>query len=864
MWWTDEQLGHVDAALSAARDGRPTVLAIVGEAGLGKTTLLSELLARAGDFDIHYLQGEYASKDTPFSGLRQLIPADLDGVPNPFQAAQSLRAAVDADGARPVLIAIDDAQWVDSESVEAVSWLVRRAQGDRILVVAAARLRRSGRASWNQLISSDNARTITLTGLDSEQGRQLSQSLDSAVSDELAARLFVHTGGSPLYIQGMLREYDAADLEARDDLPAPLELAQSLAARVQVLSSDAEDLLQSVAVLGPGWVSLPVAAEVAGLAESAGAAELLAGEGLLEQRRTGVGPEVRVYHAAVRAAIYDSIAAAERARLHRRAAAEVADPAGSLLHRLSAVDGYDDGLADELAAFAWTLHLRKGYRESARFLRRASSISSDPEVRERRWLDALFDATLARDVDDVEAELSTVAWAHDEVRRALVQGFVLVVRKRWMEASQLLEAIDSGRLRLADDAVRYRVLSLVGWTRLVTGVPEGRVLPVLEEARAIASADPGFTGYLTFAYAMARHARAAEDPLAGGDADVSPYAAVWRGSAHALTGEVDAAVRELESFTARIDAGLIDMGDGIFHALLGFALWIRGDWRRASIPLGLAEAARFGGVHPMVQAILPLRALISADRAAARELIARSRDSLKASPWPQAIVAATIVDTFVLRLTGSDDERRAYRAGVRRDFGTPDLEGDVAALWLLHAGFAAVWSGDDAVDALIVRLRAAPPSWSDAGATWLAGLAARSRGDVAAAVSQLGDARGRWPGALRLHAALLADDLADVYAAVADEHASRVARAESAAILIAVGAAEVAGIGTHPGADDVLVRLSDRERDVLALLTEGLSYAQIAKELYVTRSTVAFHLSNIYAKTGTTSRHELVQSLRSA
>ena len=56
--------------------------------------------------------------------------------------------------------------------------------------------------------------------------------------------------------------------------------------------------------------------------------------------------------------------------------------------------------------------------------------------------------------------------------------------------------------------------------------------------------------------------------------------------------------------------------------------------------------------------------------------------------------------------------------------------------------------------------------------------------------------------------------------------------------------------------------LSDRERDVVGLLVEGLSYAQIARELYVTRSTVSFHLTNAYAKTNTTSRHELVDLVR--
>jgi DNA-binding CsgD family transcriptional regulator len=67
---------------------------------------------------------------------------------------------------------------------------------------------------------------------------------------------------------------------------------------------------------------------------------------------------------------------------------------------------------------------------------------------------------------------------------------------------------------------------------------------------------------------------------------------------------------------------------------------------------------------------------------------------------------------------------------------------------------------------------------------------------------------------------------------------------------------------TDTPAADPLAALSDRERDVVALLLEGLSYAQISRELYVTSSTVAFHLSNAHAKTGTTSRHELAQLVR--
>nr|WP_246311951.1 LuxR C-terminal-related transcriptional regulator [Leifsonia naganoensis] len=63
-------------------------------------------------------------------------------------------------------------------------------------------------------------------------------------------------------------------------------------------------------------------------------------------------------------------------------------------------------------------------------------------------------------------------------------------------------------------------------------------------------------------------------------------------------------------------------------------------------------------------------------------------------------------------------------------------------------------------------------------------------------------------------------------------------------------------------APSLFADLSEREREVAALILEGLSYTQVAKELFITRSTVSFHLSRIYAKTGTASRHELVEAAR--
>jgi DNA-binding NarL/FixJ family response regulator len=152
---------------------------------------------------------------------------------------------------------------------------------------------------------------------------------------------------------------------------------------------------------------------------------------------------------------------------------------------------------------------------------------------------------------------------------------------------------------------------------------------------------------------------------------------------------------------------------------------------------------------------------------------------------------------------------------------------------------------------------------------WLRALAAGARGEAnAGALLAVGELAG-----IASFDALLRADAATAAAAEGHPAAERArAAAEAAhrglgagahaARLLPATAATSATSATS--ATDPLAVLSDRERDVVTLLLEGLSYAQIAHELYVTRSTVAFHLSKAYAKTGTTSRHELVQLVRAA
>jgi DNA-binding NarL/FixJ family response regulator len=166
----------------------------------------------------------------------------------------------------------------------------------------------------------------------------------------------------------------------------------------------------------------------------------------------------------------------------------------------------------------------------------------------------------------------------------------------------------------------------------------------------------------------------------------------------------------------------------------------------------------------------------------------------------------------------------------------------------------------EAVHHLAARLadNPTPVDWRDAGVAWLRGLAAEVDGDLQEATRWLSRARASGMAGLRIHAALLAEDLARVRRGLGDEAGAASAQRDSDERLAQIDGAQYL---IEPAADP-LVQLSNREREVVALLTQGLSYAQIAKELYVSRSTVAFHLSKIYAKTATGSRHELIELVR--
>jgi DNA-binding CsgD family transcriptional regulator len=577
-------------------------------------------------------------------------------------------------------------------------------------------------------------------------------------------------------------------------------------------------------------------------------------QGLLVTR----GQQVRAASGVVGTAIADTIAPAQRRALHRSAAGLVDTPVDALRHRFLAANGYDEQLAGELAGAAWSIHLTQRFQQASQVGRWASAVTEDPVTRERRFLDALFDEVLARELDSVERRLGGIADVHDEARRQLVEGFALVGRRRWSPAAAVFQSIPAAALEATDQRTRARLHILRAWTQMVTGGSAERARQELALVDARSPEDPRLSGYFGFASALATSAGVTGSPARLTDGLELDDA--WRGAAAAVSGLPDVAVRNLKPFVARIDDGLVTMGDGEFHALLGYAYWLRGDWPQARELIKASLGARYGALNPLVQAVAVLADLATGDADTLTQHRERTRAVLRDAPWPTAIVTAATAEFVGLRLTGQHDEQARYLDQLIADFGTSTWPDAQPRLWLLTLGLMnAAAQRPGAVHELAASLADQPLlDWSAGGAAWLRGLGAELDGDLPAAARWLDDARTHGLAELRIHAALLASDLARVRRAACDESGAAEAQRESDERLARI---DGAGYLITPTADP-LAPLSDREREVVALLTQGLSYAQIAKELFLSRSTVAFHLSNIYAKTATGSRHELTELVR--
>jgi DNA-binding CsgD family transcriptional regulator len=893
MLWQDEQIGAMSAALEAARSGKPTVLSVLGRPGMGKTSLLREIAIRASGFNVLEADGQESAYREPFDLLRQLGVHDVRSAGaiavDPLVAAQGLRDLVDAlSPTGPVLILVDDLQWVDQESVESLYWLVHRARGDRLLLALASRPEGpESTGAWRRLIhQASRTPALPLTGLSLAQAMAAVLTVHPGADPDAIRRLWDHCGTSPFHLDSLLRQYGFTELAAMRSLPAPAELAARTKAELSGYARDVAALVHASAVLGYSWQALPRLAALGQVDDPAGAREALVEAGLLVARTPDMTSPLRASHALMRAAIYQSIPYARRRQLHLRAAEQAGNVMESLEHRVAAADRHDDALAAELEQAAQTAHAIGDFRQAGQMYRWASELSDDAVTRNRRWLDAAVEMILARDVGWVRQQLAAVQSAPDLARRAVIQGLMFGVEKRWLDAWATYTSVSQAVLDRAEPVVRYRLLVLTAWSMICAGRDLEDLAPLLTRAANEPVHDRALFGNEIFSRGMLglrRSDAAALDetlssiPERSSDTPLQlTYKLAWRGSIHAFWGNAAASEADLAEVTTRIRNGVGDNSDGVYNGLLAFARWLSGSWDLAGVEMRIALDHVTGQPHPMLRGIEPLLHAVRGDFGQADKELREAADVLEVMPWREPVHLYVI--SYVVRLHAGADPA-AQKTGLqhlRTVFGDSivAVPGFTGPLWIFHLAIAAIWAGDlDRAEELTRQgeRQPHPPRWMRWVPQWLRGLAAETAGASKQARLHLDTAVAGLTDDLPLYRAHVLADHARAAAFQGDAAAQR--SLESARQLYHVlGAPPYLARLTQtadpaqPGslvALDVLSALSDRERDVATLLISGLTYAQIARDLFVTRATVGFHTGRIYAKTGVTSRAELIDLVRS-
>src|SRR5215475_1967293 len=350
----------LDELLEQVRRGRSTVLVMCGEAGVGKTALLEYLAGRALGCRLARVTGVQSEMALAFAGLHQLCAPMLSGADClPVPQREALRTAFglaegpppdrflvglavlnllsEVSAERPLVCVIDDEQWLDHASAQALGFVARRLAADPVGLVFAVRVPGKELAGLPEL---------TVAGLAQADARVL---LASAMAGPLDARvrdlIVAETGGNPLALLELPRGLSPAQLAGGFGLPfaAPLRsrIEDSFARQLDGLPEATRRLLL-VAAADPSGDPVLVRRAAGRLGIPAPAAEA----GLLEFRAY-----VRFRHPLVRSAAYWSASPQDRQEAHR-ALAEVTDPRidpdRRAWHRAKAAAGPDEEVAAEL------------------------------------------------------------------------------------------------------------------------------------------------------------------------------------------------------------------------------------------------------------------------------------------------------------------------------------------------------------------------------------------------------------------------------------------------------------------------------------------------------------------------------------
>ena len=888
----DAELSFAHDFLVRAGDG-PAALVFEGEPGIGKSTLWLAAVAAARRLNILVLSSRPAENERglAYVGLGDLFDRVLDSVIDKVSPPRrhALEVALLRDGAadqaadhralavavrdvlsllsvrKPVVVAIDDVQWLDASSASALAFALRRLEGAVRLVLA----RRLEASELEQAVDVELLRIGPLSV--GALRRILHDRLGRPFARQTLLRVHEQSRGNPFFALELARVLDE-DVDPLEPLPVPATLEELVRTRLDGLPPATRDALAFAAALGTPSQSL---------LERVGAAPGALGPAIAAQVVERDRGAIRFTHPILSSVFYNHLGAQRRV-VHERIAAMVPDPVMRARHLALATDEPDPAVAAALDDAATIAAGRGASANAAELAEAALRLTPSDEVGERHrralaaarahraageWTRARTIASallehsslgslradvllLLADLEGLDRAVALLEEAlHDAASRPALQA-AIQCRLAWSTrfAKGFGGALEHARasLHLAeeadDDALRVEALGMMAFLGSAVGDPEATTHAERAYEIAVATGDARLSRRARFALL---------DAIKTSD----------HGAARALLERESEEARERDDLSAA-------------QALDSFAwleLWA-GRWGLAA---EYAERAydlttQYGLEVPWVH--LPI-AVVAAHRGRLELAREHSERALQLGEEQFGRHTPVHVGTLGFVAVQSGDLQTAVRWFAEAEAITTRLgwRGASRRWWVADQieALLALDRVDEAVRVLEVweNERQAGDDRALAHVTRCRGLVAAARGDVAEAAARLEDAVARHEQA--------ADSFGRARALLAlgvvrrRERQKRAARESISAALegfrqlgavtwIEKARAELGRIGGRVREEG----LTAAERRVAVLVAEGHTNREVAAALVLGERTVETHLSHVYAKLGVRSRAELARTFR--
>jgi DNA-binding NarL/FixJ family response regulator len=894
----DPEIAEIDRLLSEVRDGRPAALLLTGEAGIGKTALLHAARSRADGFRCLTASGIESESALAHAGLlelltplRPLLPEVPDGQAAALASALgwapadapadrflvaagtlSLLAAAAAE--EPVLVLVDDLQWLDRESAGAIVFAARRLGADAVGFLMNARTDPATPAP-------DLARGLPILDVRALEPSDAAALVATTVGPAVAGLLAAATGGNPLAMVEVSAHLTPAQRVGAAALPDPLPVGDRLHTVYDgVLSRLTAEARHAVLLVALSRTGALVVAETRALDEAVAA-------GVLAAEPQGH----RFQHPLLRAAVLRLATPEEQRRAHRSLAAALPPGAPGRAHHLAAAStGPDDVLADELDRVAAGDRVRLGYAASSLALERAAALTSDPATASARLAAAADDAFVAGDVARarhlVGRVLGSTSGSDPARGRAL---FALGMVEQYAGSNpRAAEHLRAASLTLTGAAlvdaltelalVRFRLGDMAGFEDCAARI-RGAVDRSDPAQRVRECFTAGVTSALAGDYPAARPMLAEVAALALSDAlEDDPRSILLLALASGFTGTVAEA---LARGAVRVEGVRRRGAIGMLMPILAISASGRamlGDHVGAYADAGeAAELAEHLGYAAEAAIAVEHLAWESAARGLheeARSALARARTLLDRAETTSAAAHHALTVAFCALCRGEmTDVVDVLESRLEMDGGVGAMGEALGVAPLLVEAYVSLGRVAQAED-LARRLAAATPDHAPAELT---AMVLRCQGLVA---EDAAAARRAFDDALRAHAAsqdlfehartrlMLGSRLRrDGRRVEAREHLQAAHRSfadmelshwagQAAAELRATGAV-VRPRGELVDGDEPL---TSQETRVALLVAEGRTNKDVAAALFLSPKTVERHLGNVFRKRGFRSRAELVRA----